>query len=109
MSQHSSIETNLPTTTGTLVADETGRLTTTLDSKRMTDFGQLAGKRLDWLECVADEGRPLTGGSTKTIERLTALGVQVTAQGVVAPPVWNLHKKAGAPALIDATSALFTS
>lgn len=85
-----------------------GALTEALDRTRLVDLKRLAGQRVDWLECVADAERPLLGGASKTLEQLTASGVEVQAHAVVAPQLWTLHKQAKADGLLHATSALFS-
>lgn len=77
-----------------------------IDQTRLMDLN-LGQTQIDWLENVAEPGKPLTPGSQKAIGTLQAQGAQVTAHPFTAPPIWQLHERAEAPGLIETTNAIF--
>lgn len=79
-----------------------------IDLLRLIDFN-LAHAQIDWLENVSEPGKPLTPGSQKTIGALLTQGAQIKAHPFTAPPIWQLHERDQAPALIEATHALFSA
>ena len=84
-----------------------GALTMALDTRDLTQYEHWEDKAIDWLECVAEQGKTLPGASRKAVEALESSGAQVNVLCAVAPPVWTLHKPADATALLSATSGLF--
>jgi exosortase A-associated hydrolase 2 len=84
-----------------------GALTNALDARELTHFAHWDGKTVHWLECVAEQDKPLPGASRKAVEALQTAGAKVSVGCAVAPPVWTLHKPANASALVSVTSGLF--
>lgn len=84
-----------------------GALTGAMDQRQLVDYQNLSDVKVEWLECVAEEGDALPGGSRKVIEALEARGACIASQCVVAPPVWSLHQKADGSPLVTATTDLF--
>lgn len=64
--------------------------------------------RIDWLDMVPDAGRPLTPASTRLAERWRAAGLDVHQMAVPGPSFWTTQEIAESPALLDASTALFT-
>lgn len=87
--------------------DLPARLGIAIDQIRLADLN-LAHAQIDWLENVAEPGKPLTPGSLKVIGKLQSQGATVTACPFTAPPVWQLHERDEAPGLIEATNALYS-
>lgn len=81
-------------------------LANAIDRARLTDL-DLRHAHIDWLENVAEPGKPLPPGSQKAIGALQAQGVHVAVHPFTAPPIWQLHERDEAPDLIAQTSALF--
>lgn len=79
-----------------------------IDMLRLVDLN-LAHAQIDWLENVSEPGKPLTPGSQKVIGTLQAQGAQINVHSFTAPPIWQLHERDEAPALIKTTSALFSA
>ena len=84
-----------------------GALTMALDTRELPNYAHWNGKTIDWLECVAEQDKPLPGASRKAVESLEANGAKVNVCRAVAPPVWTLHKPTNATTLVKATSGLF--
>lgn len=81
-------------------------LANAIDITRFSDLS-LAHARIDWLENVAEPGKPITPGSQKTVSALQSQGAQVNVRPFTAPPIWQLHERDEAPGLIAETCALF--
>ncbi len=83
-------------------------LANAIDAIRMVNLN-LAHTRIDWLENIAEPGRPITPGSQKAVSVLQGQGAQVNIRPFTAPPIWQLHERDDAPALIAETCALFST
>lgn len=83
-------------------------LANAIDATRMADLN-LGHTHIDWLENVAEPGKPITPASQKTISALQGQGAQVNIRPFTAPPIWQLHERDEAPALIAETCALFNT
>ncbi len=79
-----------------------------IDQARLADLN-LGQARIDWLENIAEPGKPLPPGSQKAINALLAQGTHVNIHPFTAPPIWQLHERDKAPDMIARTSALFSS
>jgi exosortase A-associated hydrolase 2 len=63
---------------------------------------------LHWLDVVAAEGRPLTPASARLVAAWQAQGATLHAQTVAGPAFWGSQEIASCPALLEASSALFS-
>ena len=63
---------------------------------------------LHWLDVVAAEGRPLTPASAKLVAAWQAQGAALQARTVAGPAFWGTQEIATCPALLEASSALFS-
>lgn len=64
--------------------------------------------RIDWLDTVPDASRPLTPAALRLAERWRAAGMEVHQAAVPGPSFWTTQEIAESPALLDASTALFT-
>ncbi len=62
---------------------------------------------VDWLEVAGDAPADLAPASRAAVERAQAAGIEITAGAVTGPPFWAIQEITLAPALLDATDALF--
>lgn len=84
-----------------------GALADGIAASRLGAGAWASTRRVAWLEAVAQADQPLSPASRRTIDALTAAGVSVGTAAVACPMVWQLHQRADAPALIQATLELF--
>jgi hypothetical protein len=63
--------------------------------------------RIDWVETVGKPDQPMSLPSRKLIDAWTAQGIQVAAQTVACPMIWQVHERAAAPELVAATLRAF--
>lgn len=73
------------------------------------DAARLAAPRcrVDWLDLVAAPGRPLAPAAQRLVDAWRTAGADVQAQALAGPSFWNTQEMTEAPALLDATEALF--
>src|SRR5690606_13996039 len=64
-----------------------GRLTSTIDDKKLSDMGNIHGLPILWLENLSEPESPLSPASQKTIIALSEQGNQVITKTVCAPPL----------------------
>ncbi len=83
------------------------QLAAAIDGARIGPLGSALGMPVDWFEVVSESGRPPAPASRKVWEEWRNGGVPLTTATVVGEPFWNTQEIAVAPALIEATSALF--
>lgn len=62
---------------------------------------------VDWLELVPEPGRPLSPAAARVGAAWTAQGVLLRQQAVPGPQFWAAQEIEEAPALVDASAALF--
>jgi exosortase A-associated hydrolase 1/exosortase A-associated hydrolase 2 len=83
------------------------RLATELDGVRWP--ATLPDVSIGWFEVLAAEDSPVPRPSTKAIEVARAAGRTVDLATPVGPPFWQVHERAVAGALLDATETWFAS
>jgi len=73
------------------------------------DAARLAAPRcrVDWFEIVAEAGRPPAAAATRLLESWRADGGDVRLAAPGGPAFWTTHEIAEAPALLDASAALY--
>lgn len=81
----------------------TGRLADGLAARRLADLRPPEACRVLWLEVTAQPGQDLPPASTRVIETWRAAGLQLSSRSVACPMVWQVHRRADAPELLDAT------
>lgn len=84
----------------------TGRLADGLATRRLSDLCPPPGCPVLWLEVVAQPDQPLPPVSQRLVDAWRAKGLPVAAAGVACPMVWQVHRRADAPELLDATLKL---
>jgi exosortase A-associated hydrolase 2 len=82
-----------------------GRLAGAIEERRLSRFPGLAGSEILWIELLA-EGDALPPGSRRVVDSLREQGCRVTEGVANGPPIWQLHVKDRAPALIERTLAM---
>jgi exosortase A-associated hydrolase 2 len=83
-----------------------GGLADGLAARRLADLRPPSACRVLWVEVVAQPDQPLPPVSTRLIDGWRATGLQVASTGVACPMVWQVHRRAEAPELLDATEKL---
>ncbi len=86
----------------------TGALAAGIESRRIAKLDGLGGTAISWIEMFEDEDAAISVGSQRVIDTLRTLGCNVSAGAIQAPPMWQVHKRETAPALIAKTIALLT-
>lgn len=75
-----------------------------LDSLEMPAAEDLIGKTISWFEVGASADAPLPRANAKLVSDLQSKGVQITMTQVVGAPFWQVHERAVAPLLIEAST-----
>ena len=63
--------------------------------------------RVDWFELVPEAGRPPAAAAARLLERWRAGGSDVQLAALAGPAFWSTQEIAEAPALLDASAALY--
>lgn len=63
--------------------------------------------RVDWFELVPEAGRPPAAAAARLLELWRAGGVDVQLAALAGPAFWSTQEIAEAPALLDASAALY--
>jgi exosortase A-associated hydrolase 2 len=73
------------------------------------EAGKLPAPRcpVDWLELVAESGRPLPPAAARLAAAWSAQGVELRQQAVPGPQFWTAQEIEEAPLLLDATAGLY--
>ncbi len=84
-----------------------GSLSAGIDAARLPGGDtDLAGKRVDWLENVAEAGAEPSVGARRAIAQLEQRNAAVRTITFCGAPLWQLHKRDSLPELIDVTTSL---
>jgi len=75
-----------------------------LDTLNLADIVLPSGLQVDWFEVLADAESVVPKANTKAIESLRGRGVAVNLVAVTGPTFWQVHERAVAPALVEATT-----
>lgn len=81
----------------------TQQLAEGMAQRRLLDCTPPTGCRVDWIEVVAEEGQDLPPASLRVIQAWRTQGADMHASGVACPMVWQVHRRADAPELMEAT------
>lgn len=83
-----------------------GRLIEDIE-KLSVDAAQISlGTAVHWFENVDESNVEVSFATQKAISRLSSNGLQVELKMFSDPPIWQLHKRADAPQLLDLTGGL---
>lgn len=77
-----------------------------LAKRSLVALAALQRIRVVWMEMAARPEQPLAAASRKIIEQRLACGYPTAAEVVACPPIWQLHERAEAPALVTTTVRL---
>lgn len=64
---------------------------------------RLTGKTIAWFEIVAAEDHPVSRNNSQAFDHLKVSSDLVTLEKIVGPPFWQVHERADAPLLLEAT------
>ena len=87
----------------------TSALADSLSSRRMSEFSGLSRMQISWIEVVSKPDQPLSIPSRKLIDALQAQGTIIRTATVACPMIWQLHERADAPELLNATLKLLVA
>jgi exosortase A-associated hydrolase 1 len=79
-------------------------LAKSLDGVRLPDAGNMPAKRLAWFEVVTAGDVAISPANAKVLDAYRSNGVDVAFETVVGPSFWQVHERAVAPDLIEATT-----
>jgi len=79
-------------------------LAAALDSADIAAHGPAAGVPVDWIEVVADAGRPVSPASRRVVDQWTDAGVPVAAATVPGDAFWSIQETTLVPELLEATT-----
>lgn len=83
-----------------------GGLARGLSGRRMQELVPRLTCPVIWVELAGKPGQALMPASRAVVTALQARGIAVTVATPVAPPIWQVHDRADAPALLAETLAL---
>lgn len=78
-----------------------------ISSAKLASLDGLTQARIDWYENVAEDGGAPSIATRRTVEALTARGADIRTHTFTGAPLWQLHKRDVAPALIAQTTQQF--
>jgi exosortase A-associated hydrolase 2 len=76
-----------------------------LRDARLESHGNLLQAKMAWFTTLPSAERKPPRADSAVLEKWRSNGIQVDYTVVVGPPYWQVHERALAPALVDATSA----
>jgi exosortase A-associated hydrolase 1/exosortase A-associated hydrolase 2 len=79
-------------------------LARSLDGVRLPDAANLSAKRLAWFELVTADDVPISPANAKVLDAYRSDGIDVAFETVIGPSFWQVHERAVAPDLIEATT-----
>ncbi|TVO62874.1 hydrolase 2, exosortase A system-associated [Denitromonas ohlonensis] len=78
-----------------------------ISSCKLAAMEGLSGMHIDWYENVAEEGGALSIATQRAVDAMASKGVKIKTHTFAGAPLWQLHKRDAAPALIAQTTQQF--
>lgn len=84
-------------------------LASSIGARKLEDLAVAGTPAVTWFEMASDASRPLPPQAGRTVAKLQGRGIDVNVTSVEGPRFWATPEIAVSPALLAATSAIFSS